>query len=98
MLGLGFTQHISPNQSIINRDILDFLINRIYILLINLCKMFTLQSLLPKRVSTIRNLLNIKNIYKQFHHLRMEGHLVLEMFTHVFAIFLTLPILDYLPY
>ena len=60
--------------------------------------MFTLHNLVPKHVNTIRNLLNIKNIYKSFHSLHMEGHLVLEMFKHVFAIFLTLPILGYLPY
>ena len=59
--------------------------------------MFTLHKLLPKHVSTIRNLLNIENIYKPLHYLHMEGHLVLEMFTHGFAIFLTLPILGYLP-
>ena len=60
--------------------------------------MFTLHNLLPKHVGTIRNLLNIENIYKPFHPIHMEGHLVLEMFKHVFAIFLTLPILGYLPY
>ena len=62
MPGLGLIQHTSPDQGVIKRDILDFLINRIYNFLINSYKMFTLHNLLPKHVSTIRNLLNMKNI------------------------------------
>ena len=76
MPSLGLIQHTSPDQGVIKRDILDFLINRIYSFLINSYKMFTLHNLLPKHEE-----------HKPLRHLHMEGNLVLEMFTHFFLRF-----------